>query len=155
MRLVPPAGLALQRAMSARAFSEQPQPAWWLPGLAANMAQDKTRTAYVREGALLTSSPTPDSAGLALPILVIHGDDDRLVPVAVGRALADNNSRAELVEVAGGSHMLPVTHAALLADRIALFSAPPPAEEPVMLPGAEGNAPNEEPVEWMDSLALR
>jgi non-heme chloroperoxidase len=155
MRLVPPAGLALQRAMSAHAFSEQPQPAWWLPGLAANMAQDKTRTAYVREGELLTSSPTPNSAGLELPILVIHGDDDRLVPIAVGRTLANNNSRAELVEVAGGSHMLPVTHAALLADRIALFSAPPPVDEPVVLPGAEGNAPSEEPVEWMDSLAVR
>ena len=155
VRLVPPAGLALQRTLSARAYSEQPQPAWWLPGVAANMAQEKTRTAFVRESALLGANASPDDAGLELPILVLHGDDDRLVPVAVGRTLANNNSRAELVEVAGGSHMLPVTHAALLADRIALFSAPPPAQEPVMLPGAEGNAPIEEPVEWMDALAAR
>lgn len=154
MRLIPPAGQWLQRTISERAYSGQPQPAWWLPGVAANMAQEKARTAYVREGALAAAA-TLDSAGLDLPILVIHGDDDRLVPIGVGRALASNNSHAELVEVAGGSHMLPVTHAELLADRIAVFSAPPPADEPVMLPGAEGNAPLEEPVEWMDSLAAR
>jgi non-heme chloroperoxidase len=154
-RLVPPAGIALQRTMSEHAYNDQPQPPWWLPGLAANMAQAKTRAAYAREGEAIPAHPIPDSAGLELPILIIHGADDRLVPIAVGRALVNNNSRAELAEVAGGSHMLPVTHAQLLADRIALFSAPPPAADPVMLPGAEGNAPSEAPVEWMDSLAAR
>lgn len=154
-RLVPPAGLALQRALSANAFSEQPQPEWWLPGLAANLAQPKTQRAFMREGAALRGVAPPDSAGLALPILVIHGDDDRLVPIAVGRTLAGNRPGAELLEVAGGSHMLPITHAQLLADRIALFSAPPPAAEPVVLPGAEGNAPIDAPEHWMDALAAR
>jgi pimeloyl-ACP methyl ester carboxylesterase len=152
-RLVPPVGRAMQRALSANAFSEQPQPAWWLPGLAANLAQAKTQRAFTREGDALRGTAMPDSAGLALPILVIHGDDDRLVPVSVGRTLARNNPRAEFLEVAGGSHMLPITHAQLLADRIALFSAAPPAAEPVVLPGAEGNAPIDTPEHWMDALA--
>jgi pimeloyl-ACP methyl ester carboxylesterase len=41
------------------------------------------------------------------------------VPVAVGRELARRAPNARLVLVPGGSHMLPVTHAELLADEIA------------------------------------
>lgn len=155
LRAIPPLGLALQRAMSANAYSDQPQPAWWLPGLAANLAQAKTQTAFMRESSAMPGQAIPDSAGLALPILVIHGDSDRLVPIAAGRALADHNARAELVEVPDGSHMLPVTHAKLLADRIASFSAPPPADEPAAPPGADAGAPVETPEHWMDALATR
>ena len=95
------------------------------------------------------------SGGLELPILVIHGDDDQLVPIEVGRNLAHNNSAAELLEVSGGSHMLPITHAALLSDRIASFSAPPPASEPAAPPGADAGAPEDAPEHWMDALATR
>ncbi len=155
LRSIPPLGLATQRAMSANAYSDQPMPAWWLPGLAANLAQDKTQTAFMRESAGMPGQAIPDTAGLALPILVVHGDADRLVPIAAGRALADHNERAELVEVPDGSHMLPVTHAQLLADRIASFSAPPPAADPAAPPGADAGAPVETPEHWMDALATR
>jgi non-heme chloroperoxidase len=155
VRSIPPLGLALQRAMSANAYSEQPQPEWFLPGLAANMAQAKTQEAFVSEGAQLPRDAMPDTTGLALPILVIHGDDDRLVPIEVGRTLAHDNSRAELVEVVDGSHMLPVTHAELLADRIASFSAPPPPADPAAPPGSDAGAPSEAPEHWMDVLATR
>ncbi|HEU4429891.1 MAG TPA: alpha/beta hydrolase [Myxococcota bacterium] len=152
---VPPAGIAVQRAMSAQAFSEQPMPASWLPSLTANMVQAKTFAAFSAEGAAIDQAHLPDSAGLDLPILVIHGDGDRLVPIAVGRTLARNNPRAELEEIPGGSHMLPITHAQLLADRIASFSAPPPADEPASPPGADAGSPSESPEHWMDVLAAR
>ena len=154
-RLVPPAALALQRAMSANAYSDQPLPGWWLPGLGANLAQPKTQLAFSEEGAQIPNQELPDSAGLELPMLVIHGDDDRLVPVVIGRTLARNNPRAELLEIAGGSHMLPITHAGQLADRIAAFSAPPAPESPAAPPGADAGAPDDSPEHWMDVLASR
>lgn len=147
---VPPAGVAVQRMISAAAYSGQPQPDWWSSSLAANMVQAKTFRAFQREGARMLEKSPPDSAGLALPILVIHGDQDRLAPIEIGRALARNNSSAELVEVRGGSHMLPVTHAALLADRIASFSTPPAAPaEP------DAAAPEDSPETWTEALAGR
>jgi pimeloyl-ACP methyl ester carboxylesterase len=59
-----------------------------------------------------------------LPVLVIHGEDDRLVPVAVGHELARRAPNARLVLVPGGRHMLPVTHAELLAAEIANVPTP-------------------------------
>jgi pimeloyl-ACP methyl ester carboxylesterase len=153
LRAVPPIGRGMQRAMSDGAYSGQPMPGWWLPGLAANLAQPKAQQAFTREGAAMASQPTPTSAGLALPILVVHGDDDRLVPIDVGRALAREAPGAALAEVPGGSHMLPVTEAQLLADRIASFSAPPPPPVPAAPPGADAGAPEERPEHWMDALA--
>jgi pimeloyl-ACP methyl ester carboxylesterase len=155
VRSVPPLGRALQRAMSANAFSDQPMPSWWLPGLAANLAQAKAQTAFMNEGAQMPLDAPPDTAGLDLPILVIHGDDDRLVPIAVGRALARDNPRAELMEIPGGSHMLPITHAAQLADRVAAFSTPPAPETPAAPPGADAGDPEDTPEHWMDALAAR
>jgi pimeloyl-ACP methyl ester carboxylesterase len=153
VRAVPPAALAVQRAASEAAFSDSAMPDWWLPGLAANLAQEKTRRALLEEGMQMRGQPVPDSAELELPILVIHGDDDRLASVEMGRALARNNPRAELVEVPGGSHMLPITHATLLADRVAAFSAPPSPERPAAPPGADAGAPEDRPEHWMDALA--
>jgi pimeloyl-ACP methyl ester carboxylesterase len=153
MRAVPPAARAVQRAASEVAFSDSAMPDWWLPGLAANLAQEKTRRALLEEGMQMRGQPAPDSAELDLPILVIHGDDDRLASVEMGRALARNNPRAELALVPGGSHMLPITHATLLADRVAAFSAPPSPERPAAPPGADAGAPEDRPEHWMDALA--
>jgi pimeloyl-ACP methyl ester carboxylesterase len=115
---VPPVSLALRRASSANAFSEQAQPEWWLPGLSANLARGDTRHTMREEGLAFEAQAIPDPTGLALPILVLHGEDDRLVPVAIGRELAKRAPHARLVLVPGGSHMLPVTHAALVAEEI-------------------------------------
>jgi pimeloyl-ACP methyl ester carboxylesterase len=49
------------------------------------------------------------------------GDDDRLAPVSIGRYLHTKIPNSTLHEIEGGSHMLPVTHAAKMADEIAAF----------------------------------
>jgi len=115
---VPPVSARVRGAMSANAFSGQPQPDWWPPGLDANLGRAATRHTMLEEGVAYDRQAVPDPTGLALPILVIHGDDDRLVPVAVGRELARRAPNARLVLVPGGSHMLPVTHPELLTDEI-------------------------------------
>jgi pimeloyl-ACP methyl ester carboxylesterase len=43
--------------------------------------------------------------GLAVPTLVVHGDEDRMVPPANGRALASEIPGARLVEVADAAHL--------------------------------------------------
>jgi pimeloyl-ACP methyl ester carboxylesterase len=59
---------------------------------------------------------------LSQPLLLIHGDDDRLAPLAIAEWLHRHAPGSELIVVEGGSHMLPITHADLLADRIAAHS---------------------------------
>jgi 2-hydroxymuconate-semialdehyde hydrolase len=115
---VPPVARAVQTAMSTEAFSGKAMPDWWGPSLAANLGRPGTRETMREEGAAYAAQPVPDPTGLARPVLVIHGDDDRLVPVAVGRELARRAPTSRLVLVPGGSHMLPITHAALLADEV-------------------------------------
>jgi 2-hydroxymuconate-semialdehyde hydrolase len=126
MRAVPPVGRAARRAVSDIAFSGQPLPDWWLPSLGANLAQPRTATAWREEGRRMDAlAEPPDPAGLSLPVLVVHGDDDRLVPVAIGRALAERATPGRLRIVEGGSHMLPVTHPELLAEAIVAFEDEP------------------------------
>ena len=59
---------------------------------------------------------------LELPTLILHGDNDQLAPVSIARYLHELIPNSRLVEFAGGSHMLPVTHAAEIAEEIAEFS---------------------------------
>jgi pimeloyl-ACP methyl ester carboxylesterase len=123
--LVPPVGIALMKAISAAAFSDGPQPDWWLAGVRANLARWETRTAYRDEmlGLAGESTGTFDPSAIAVPTLLLHGDDDRLASVGIARYLHTRIPGSTLVELPGGSHMLPVTHAPELADRIAAFSA--------------------------------
>jgi pimeloyl-ACP methyl ester carboxylesterase len=117
---VPPLASALRAAMSAEAFSGQPEPDWWLPQLDANFAALHTLHSWLREEAHFRWDG-PDTADIPQPILVIQGDADRLVPLQVGRTLYSRAPDGQILVVEGGSHMLPITHAALLADRIAAF----------------------------------
>jgi len=120
LRLVPPLADGLRASISRAAFSDQPQPDWWLPDLGANFARPGTSRTYAGEMAGLTG-PVPEPSGLTLPILVAHGEDDRLAPVAIGRELHRRAPHSELRIVEGGSHMLPVTHADWLAGEIVTF----------------------------------
>ena len=118
LHAVPPLARGVQAEASRQAFSAGPEPAWWRPGLAANFARPHTATSWRSEGVAMAGEAQPEPTRLTLPVLVVHGADDRLVPVEVGRELARRAPNARLVLVPGGSHMLPVTHAELLADEI-------------------------------------
>ena len=118
LHAVPPLARGLRAFVSAQAFSDGPQPDWWLPTVNANFARPGVAQTWRNEGAALSATPVPDPTGLELPILVIHGDDDRLAPIATGRELARRASNAKLVVVPRGSHMLPVTHDELLVDEV-------------------------------------
>jgi pimeloyl-ACP methyl ester carboxylesterase len=118
LHAVPPLARGVQAQTSRQAFSDGPEPDWWRPSLAANFGRPHTPASWRSEGAALMDAPLPEPSGLALPVVVLHGDDDRLVPVAVAHELARRAPGARLVVVPGGSHMLPITHADLVADEI-------------------------------------
>jgi len=64
------------------------------------------------------------AGGIGVPTLVIHGDDDEIVPYAMGAQLASAIPGAELVSVVGGRHGdLFVRDGARLVKRIAGFAA--------------------------------
>lgn len=48
---------------------------------------------------------TPDLAQLTVPTLIIHGEDDQLIPVAEAQAMANTIPKAELMIIPGAGHM--------------------------------------------------
>jgi pimeloyl-ACP methyl ester carboxylesterase len=60
---------------------------------------------------------------LRVPVLVLHGDDDRDVPFAHGEDLQRRIPGSELAAVPQGSHMLPATHPDLVAAHVHRFAA--------------------------------
>lgn len=61
---------------------------------------------------------------LDVPTLVFIPTRDQLVPASWQRKLATEIKNAEVVEIGGGHHEVPWTHAELLAERIARFVLP-------------------------------
>jgi len=119
---VPPMGHGLQRALSELAYSGASQPDWWLPNLAANFAMPNMRATYYAEGGRFMESKLGIEE-LEQNILLIHGDDDNLAPLAIGRWLAGHAKHSKLEVIKDGSHMIPITHATQLADSIQAFAA--------------------------------
>jgi len=120
--MIPPLSRAILGGMSAEAFSGQPMPAWWVPQLRANLRDPGTIDALLGE-VRQVSVEGLDPAPLEIPVLVIHGDDDRSVPIEVGEDLFSRaKPAAKMVRVEGGSHMLPITHPDLLAQHLLEFA---------------------------------
>ena len=120
--MVPPLSRAVAHSASAEAFSDQPMPGWWVPQLRANLARPGTTEAMLEEGEKLSVDGI-DPGPLDLPVLVINGDDDWSVPMEVAEDLYQRaQPDAELLRVAGGSHMLPITHPDLLAQHLLEFT---------------------------------
>jgi pimeloyl-ACP methyl ester carboxylesterase len=65
-------------------------------------------------------SPLP-IAGIAAPILVIHGTGDRIVPFAHARRVADEAPNAELMAIEGGEHVSIFTHIDEIRARVEAF----------------------------------
>jgi len=53
-----------------------------------------------------------------VPVTIVHGSLDRIAPLATADDLHRRLRTSELVTVAGGSHMLPNTHAALIVEKV-------------------------------------
>ena len=90
--------------------------AFWLQGMASGH-----RGAYECIAAFSATDFRPDLAKIDVPTLVVHGDDDQIVPIEVGgRRSSELIDGAELKVYEGSSHALPDTdrdrlHADLLA----------------------------------------
>jgi non-heme chloroperoxidase len=90
--------------------------AFWLQGLAAG-----TRNAYECIAAFSATDFRPDLVAIDVPTLVVHGDDDQIVPFEIsGKLSAQLVADAQLIVYEGGAHGLPDTerdrlHADLLA----------------------------------------
>jgi 2-hydroxymuconate-semialdehyde hydrolase len=118
---VPPVGRRFQAMMAGVAFSPEAVTPGYVDLLAANFAAPHTLETYRSEGGDLDGTADIDPAPLTLPVLVIHGGDDHLVPVAVGRALAEHAPNARLWVIPQAGHMLPLTRPSQLADKIVAF----------------------------------
>jgi non-heme chloroperoxidase len=120
---VPPIYDRFLRGLADQFFSGEKPPAWWRDNVVSMMNLPGARHTQARE------SQEVDVAVLRpedvrVPVLMIHGDDDRVIPLRVAEDLvARSDPKWQLVTVDDGSHMLPVTHAELLAKRIAAFSS--------------------------------
>jgi pimeloyl-ACP methyl ester carboxylesterase len=64
---------------------------------------------------------TPDLPGLAVPTLVIHGEDDQLIPPAEAQAMAAAIPEAELVIVPGAGHMVNLEQPAVFNEAVRGF----------------------------------
>ena len=65
---------------------------------------------------------TADLKRIDVPTLVVHGDDDQIVPIdAAGRRSAEIIRNATLKVYAGAPHGLPITHAAQLNEDLLAF----------------------------------
>lgn len=71
---------------------------------------------------LHTAALAPDLGAVHLPTLVIHGERDAVVPLAVGKATAAAISNAELVIIPGAGHVPSLTRPHEVADAIASWA---------------------------------
>jgi len=78
------------RLAAATVLSGDP-PSWWARAVAALLIGDEC-------------SPLVAIRSLPQPVLILHGADDRIVPVGHGRRLAEAGPTATLIEFPGGEH---------------------------------------------------
>ncbi|HME72008.1 MAG TPA: alpha/beta hydrolase [Myxococcota bacterium] len=120
---VPPLWRRFHTATSRVAFSPDPVPNWYLTQLEANFARPHTLDTFRSEGRDLGGEADLDPNPIEVPMLVIQGDEDRLIPRAIGEEIHTRAPQSTLQVIPHAGHMLPITHAALLADAIANFVA--------------------------------
>lgn len=91
--------------------------AFWLQGLASG-----TRNAYECIAAFSATDFRPDLAKVDVPTLVIHGDDDQIVPFDIsGKLTAQLVPDAQLIVYEGGAHGLPDTDRGRLHEDLLRF----------------------------------
>jgi pimeloyl-ACP methyl ester carboxylesterase len=119
---VPPLARRLRAAFLREAFAPDPVPDWYTALAAANFARPHTLESFRSEGRDLGGEADLDPSPLALPLLVVQGDADRLVPPAVAREIQRRVPHAELHMLRRAGHAIPITHAAWLAEAVRDFA---------------------------------
>lgn len=64
---------------------------------------------------------TPDLAGIDVPVLVVHGEEDQLMPIDGARAMAEKIPGATFAAIPSGGHMSPMENTAAANDAIGAF----------------------------------
>ena len=91
---------------------------WWLQGMLGGM-----KAHYDCIKAFSETDFTEDLKKIEIPVLVLHGEDDQIVPIdAAGRSSAKILKNATLKTYPGYPHGMPATHADQInADLLAFF----------------------------------
>jgi pimeloyl-ACP methyl ester carboxylesterase len=115
---VPPLGRKMTHDSLVQAFARvEDIPSGWTEYTQAMLALPRTLQSFVLEEQRgHATSLHPET--ITVPTVVVQGTDDYLVPQSVGEDLQRRIPQSTLVLVPHGSHMLPVTHADLLAKEI-------------------------------------
>ncbi|GAA2892390.1 alpha/beta hydrolase [Streptosporangium fragile] len=74
-----------------------------------------------RLGALATHDTTAEVGRIAAPTLVIHGDDDPVMPLSSGEFLATTIPGADLAIIEGGRHALAFEYRSRVAELVRTF----------------------------------
>jgi pimeloyl-ACP methyl ester carboxylesterase len=119
---VPPLGKSLRASLVADAFHPDPIADGFLAQLDANFARPHTAYTFRNEGRDLDGRANLDPSRISVPLLIIHGDEDQLVGAAVAEELHRRAPGSELWMIENAGHMLPITHASAIADRIVAFA---------------------------------
>lgn len=118
---IPPLSRMVTRESVVRAFGGAGSvPAEWEEYTRAMLALPGTLQTFVME-AKRGNPGELHPEQIDAKVLVIHGANDLLVPLDVGRDLDEKLPHSRLIVVNAGSHMLPVTHPDLLAKEIHAF----------------------------------
>jgi non-heme chloroperoxidase len=90
---------------------------WWQQGMLCGY-----KNAYDCIKAFSETDLTPDLERIEIPVLVLHGDDDQVVPIgASGRKSASLLKKGTLKEIQGGPHALHTMHPDEVNSEIAAF----------------------------------
>jgi non-heme chloroperoxidase len=120
---VPPLSNRLSEFLQGNAFDPDPVPDWYALQTQANFGRPHTRDAFRSEGRDLGGQADLDPSAIDLPILIIHGSEDKLAPAFVAETNHLRAPHSQLRMIPRGGHMLPITHAPLVADAIRDFAS--------------------------------
>lgn len=83
--------------------------------------EDASQKAWAQQAAALAGFTIKAPYEIAEPALVVHGTEDRLVPLAAGHTLAEALPKGELFEVEGAGHLAHIEASRVVNDRIQEF----------------------------------
>jgi pimeloyl-ACP methyl ester carboxylesterase len=110
--------------MSARAIPDAVSDRWLEPAITRpEIRRDLRKYAGdTKRGRRELTAANLHLASFAKPVLVAWAADDRMMPIASGRRLADSFPNSRFVEIAGSRTLIPIDQPTALAETIADFA---------------------------------